>query len=67
MNEPSNFFDGTADGCPDDELENPPYLPNVVGGKLYAQTLCMTAKFYSGWHYDNHNLYATAEADVTQQ
>jgi len=43
MNEPSNFFSGTADGCPADPWNNPPYLPAVVGDKLYYKTLCMSA------------------------
>lgn len=66
MNEPSNFYDGTPDGCPDHDFENPPYLPNVVGGHLYYQTICMTAKHYAGDHYNIHNLHATGEAEATQ-
>lgn len=27
MNEPSNFVRGSQQGCPDNELENPPYVP----------------------------------------
>lgn len=27
MNEPSNFVKGSLDGCPDSDLENPPYVP----------------------------------------
>lgn len=27
MNEPSNFIRGSQQGCPDNELENPPYVP----------------------------------------
>lgn len=27
MNEPSNFIRGSQQGCPNNELENPPYVP----------------------------------------
>lgn len=65
MNEPSNFVDGSVSGCPDDPLENPPYVPGVVGGKLTSHTLCMTAKHYIGQHYDVHNIFGLSEAVVT--
>lgn len=67
MNEPANFFDGTANGCPESNLENPPLLPAVFGNKLCTNTVCMTAKHATGTHYDLHNLYGIAEADVTRQ
>lgn len=28
MNEPSSFVQGSEEGCPDSELENPPYTPS---------------------------------------
>ncbi|XP_030765567.1 lysosomal alpha-glucosidase-like [Sitophilus oryzae] len=65
MNEPSNFLSGTADGCPESTLENPPYLPAVDGGVLYYKTLCMTAKQKAGLHYNVHNLYGFTEAIIT--
>ncbi|CAG0882617.1 unnamed protein product [Darwinula stevensoni] len=65
MNEPSNFYSGTINGCPPSSLEHPPYLPGVHGGILYYRTLCMTAKHYSAVHYDVHNIYGFAETVAT--
>ncbi|KAL1517514.1 hypothetical protein ABEB36_001270 [Hypothenemus hampei] len=65
MNEPSNFYSGAIDGCPKSDLENPPYVPNVLGGVLNQNTICMTAKQYAGLHYDVHNLYGISEGIVT--
>lgn len=66
MNEPSNFYSGTVDGCPaDNQWDNPPYTPGVVGDRLYYRTLCMSAQQHAGRHYDVHNLYGMTETMVT--
>ncbi|XP_076282313.1 lysosomal alpha-glucosidase [Lasioglossum baleicum] len=65
MNEPSNFYDGHKNGCTVNNLDNPVYLPNVMGGKLATKTLCMNAKQYLGSHYDLHNTYGTSHAIAT--
>ena len=66
MNEPASFVDGTSAGCTvpgekDYHLDNPPYIPSVVGGKLYYHTLCLSAQQFNGSHYDLHNLYGYHE------
>uniref|UniRef100_A0A0P5XVY9 Lysosomal alpha-glucosidase protein n=1 Tax=Daphnia magna TaxID=35525 RepID=A0A0P5XVY9_9CRUS len=65
MNEPSNFYSGTIDGCPATQWDNPPYTPTVVGNKLCFLTLCMSAGQFGGLHYDVHNLYGLTETMVT--
>ena len=66
MNEPANFYSGTADGCPaDSPWDHPPYTPNVVGGNLCYRTLCMSAVQHAGRHYDVHNLYGLTETMAT--
>ncbi|GBN47674.1 Lysosomal alpha-glucosidase [Araneus ventricosus] len=64
MNEPLNFKNGSIYGCPDNEIENPQYLP----GRPYplrTLTVCMTAKHNSTIHYNEHNLVAFREAKAT--
>ncbi|XP_027730072.1 lysosomal alpha-glucosidase-like isoform X2 [Vombatus ursinus] len=65
MNEPSNFKDGSVDGCTSGELDNPPYTPAVLGGSLFAKTICASAKQSLSFHYDLHNLYGLMEAKAT--
>ncbi|XP_076238484.1 lysosomal alpha-glucosidase [Calliopsis andreniformis] len=65
MNEPSNFYNGHKNGCSHNDLDYPPYVPNVDGRLLSTKTLCMNAKQYLGFHYDLHNTYGTSEAIAT--
>lgn len=61
MNEPSNFVDGSVNGCPASKYETPPYDPHVGGGHLTAKTICMGARQASGIHYNLHSLYGHSE------
>ncbi|ELK12281.1 Lysosomal alpha-glucosidase [Pteropus alecto] len=62
MNEPSNFVKGSVDGCPANDLENPPYVPGVAGGTLRAATICASSRQLLSTHYNLHNLYGLTEA-----
>ncbi|KAM9296667.1 lysosomal alpha-glucosidase-like, partial [Gastrophryne carolinensis] len=62
MNEPSNFVPGSINGCPDNKLENPPYVPAVLGGTLRQTTICTSSKQHLSSHYNLHNLYGLSEA-----
>ncbi|ERE69027.1 lysosomal alpha-glucosidase-like protein [Cricetulus griseus] len=62
MNEPSSFIRGSQWGCPDNELENPPYVPAVVGGALQAATICASSRQFLSTHYNLHNLYGLTQA-----
>ncbi|KAI4832624.1 hypothetical protein KUCAC02_015586 [Chaenocephalus aceratus] len=65
MNEPSNFLDGSTNGCPSNSLENPPYTPGILGGLLRAKTLCATAQQKQSIHYNMHSLYGLLEAKAS--
>ncbi|KAM6905326.1 lysosomal alpha-glucosidase [Xenentodon cancila] len=67
MNEPASFVQGSMDGCPDNDLERPPYTPRVVGGQLNAGTVCMSAQQKLSTHYNLHNLYGLTEAYATHR
>uniref|UniRef100_A0A8D0D4M4 Lysosomal alpha-glucosidase n=1 Tax=Sander lucioperca TaxID=283035 RepID=A0A8D0D4M4_SANLU len=65
MNEPASFVQGSVEGCPDSDLENPPYTPRVVGGQLNSGTICMSAQQKLSTHYNLHNIYGLTEAYAT--
>lgn len=65
MNEPSNFWSGSSQGCKENNLEHPPFVPGVHGGLLYYHTLCMSTRQYLGPHYNLHNLYGFTETIAT--
>ncbi|XP_076020739.1 lysosomal alpha-glucosidase [Genypterus blacodes] len=67
MNEPASFVQGSLDGCPDSDLEYPPYSPRVVGGQLNSGTLCMSAQQKLSTHYNLHNMYGLTEAHATHR
>ncbi|KAL1005157.1 hypothetical protein UPYG_G00055320 [Umbra pygmaea] len=66
MNEPSNFVDGSTVGCPDSDLENPPYTPGILGGLLRAKTACTSALQKTSSHYNMHSLYGLLEAKASE-
>ncbi|NXG38718.1 LYAG glucosidase, partial [Dromaius novaehollandiae] len=67
MNEPSNFVEGSQDGCPSNSLEDPPYVPGVFGERLQAGTICASSQQYLSSHYNLHNLYGLTEAIASHE
>lgn len=68
MNEPSDFVDGSDYGCPNSQLEHPPYLPfamRSLRNGIFTKTLCMTANQFLSVHYNLHSLYGLTEANAT--
>ncbi|NXD84177.1 LYAG glucosidase, partial [Halcyon senegalensis] len=65
MNEPSNFVEGSQDGCPNNNLEQPPYVPGVFGGRLQAGTICASSQQHLSSHYNLHSLYGLTQAIAT--
>ncbi|XP_075268397.1 maltase-glucoamylase isoform X1 [Opisthocomus hoazin] len=72
MNEPASFVNGAIGGCRNQELNFPPYLPNLgsrTEGLLF-KTLCMEGQQYLPdgspvSHYNVHNLYGWSQTKPT--
>ncbi|XP_069808485.1 lysosomal alpha-glucosidase-like [Dendropsophus ebraccatus] len=62
MNEPANNVHGSVDGCPDNTLDNAPYVPKVVGDVLRDTTICASSHQHLSSHYNIHNMYGFFEA-----
>ncbi|CAF0978923.1 unnamed protein product [Adineta steineri] len=65
MNEPSNFVDGSRDGCTTNALDNPPYVPHVLGNNLSSKSLCPSSQHYLSFHYNLHSMFGYFESQVT--
>ncbi|XP_042231432.1 lysosomal alpha-glucosidase-like [Homarus americanus] len=65
MNEPSNFWSGSFNGCKETKLEKPDFVPPVHGDVLFYHTLCMSARHHLGLHYNLHNLFGFTETIAT--
>uniref|UniRef100_A0A8C5Q0B1 alpha-glucosidase n=1 Tax=Leptobrachium leishanense TaxID=445787 RepID=A0A8C5Q0B1_9ANUR len=72
MNEPASFVHGSAIGCKDPTLNNPPYMPYLHARDmgLTHKTLCMDSQQHLPdgtpvWHYDVHSLYGWSHSKPT--
>ncbi|XP_064158335.1 sucrase-isomaltase, intestinal [Anguilla rostrata] len=66
MNEVANFKKGSTKGCAANNLNYPPFTPNILDGVMYSKTLCMDAKQTWGDHYDVHSLYGYSMVLATE-
>ncbi|KAL0973463.1 hypothetical protein UPYG_G00204070 [Umbra pygmaea] len=67
MNEVSNFQKGSIHGCAENNLNFPPFTPNILDGVLFSKTLCMDSKQTWGNHYNVHSLYGYAMVLATDK
>ncbi|ODM96356.1 Maltase-glucoamylase, intestinal [Orchesella cincta] len=64
MNEPANFYDSNGD-CSDNNLNNPPFIPEIVDKNLRSNTICADSVQEAGNHYDVHSLYGWFQSEPT--
>ncbi|XP_040902104.1 maltase-glucoamylase, intestinal isoform X2 [Toxotes jaculatrix] len=67
MNEVANFKKGSNNGCANNNLNYPPYMPKILDEVMYSKTLCMDAKQAWGNHYDVHSLYGYSMVLATEK
>ncbi|XP_028817377.1 maltase-glucoamylase, intestinal isoform X2 [Denticeps clupeoides] len=67
MNEVSSFIKGSSKGCAANNLNYPPFTPNILDRQMYSKTLCMDAKQTWGNHYDVHSLYGYSMTLATEE
>ncbi|KAM6146785.1 sucrase-isomaltase, intestinal-like [Phoenicopterus ruber ruber] len=65
MNEPSNFLEGQYPGCAVNDINNPPYVPDISDRSLAQKTLCPDSKTYLGDHYNTHSLFGWSQTAPT--
>ncbi|KAM9389825.1 sucrase-isomaltase, intestinal-like [Phaethornis superciliosus] len=65
MNEPANFLNGQYPGCASNNINDPPFVPQISGGSLEDKTLCPDSKTYLGEHYNTHSLFGWSETAST--
>ncbi|KFR10036.1 Maltase-glucoamylase, intestinal, partial [Opisthocomus hoazin] len=65
MNEPSNFLNGQYPECAVNDINNPPYVPNISDRSLAQKTLCPDSKTYLGEHYNTHSLFGWSQTALT--
>ncbi|NXA12159.1 MGA protein, partial [Sapayoa aenigma] len=67
MNEVSNFVQGSRSGCKQNDLNYPPYTPNILDRLMFSKTICLDAVQNWGKQYDVHNLYGYSMSIATQR
>ncbi|NWI99491.1 MGA protein, partial [Crypturellus undulatus] len=67
MNEVSNFVAGSNKGCEQNDLNYPPFTPNILDRLMFSKTLCMDAVQTWGKQYDVHSLFGYSMTLSTHQ
>ncbi|KAG8511483.1 Sucrase-isomaltase, intestinal, partial [Galemys pyrenaicus] len=67
MNEVSSFVQGSTKGCNDNQLNYPPFTPDILDKLMYSKTICMDAVQYWGKQYDVHSLYGYSMSIATEK
>ncbi|KAI4589788.1 hypothetical protein MJG53_000837 [Ovis ammon polii x Ovis aries] len=67
MNEVSSFVQGSKKGCSANNLNYPPFTPDILDKLMYSKTICMDAMQYWGKQYDVHSLYGYSMSIATEK